>query len=180
MIEIKIVGRGGQGAVLASHLLAATFFDRGLFVQAFPSFGPERRGAPVAAFVRVSDRPIHHRCGVRSPDWLIAFGPELLAAAVAGLEAKTSVVANATQAELRALTLPGRLFLVDATGVAREQGLHAAFPLVNTAMVGAFARASGLLQLPEVLEAVRRQAGRAEENAAAVREAYERVAEVRP
>jgi len=68
MIEVKISGRGGQGAVLASQVLAAAFFEKGFYVQSFPSFGAERRGAPVSAFLRVDTKEITLRYSVQSPD----------------------------------------------------------------------------------------------------------------
>ena len=71
MIEIKISGRGGQGVVLASQILAAAFFKNGMWVQAFPSFGAERRGAPVSAFVRADREEMTLRCGVYRPEWII-------------------------------------------------------------------------------------------------------------
>ncbi len=67
MIEIRIHGRGGQGNVVAAYLLATAAFEEGRYVQAFPNFGAERRGAPVTAFVRIADRPIRRRCQVREP-----------------------------------------------------------------------------------------------------------------
>ena len=71
MLEIRIHGRGGQGAVVASKVLAAAFFGEGHFVQAFPAFGVERRGAPVMAFVRIDSAPVRLRCNVYNPEHLI-------------------------------------------------------------------------------------------------------------
>ena len=78
MIEIVISGRGGQGSVLASQILASAFFDKGNFVQAFPSFGAERRGAPVSAFLRVDSKEITLRCGIINPQWIILFDHNLM------------------------------------------------------------------------------------------------------
>jgi pyruvate ferredoxin oxidoreductase gamma subunit len=78
LTEIRIDGRGGQGNVVAAYMLAQAGFEAGRFVQAFPSFGPERRGAPVAAFVRVSDRPIRRRCQISQPHYVIIQDPSLL------------------------------------------------------------------------------------------------------
>ena len=77
MIEIRIHGRGGQGAVVASKVMASAFFKQGKWVQAFPSFGAERRGAPVAAYTRVDDREITLRCSVRNPNHLIVLDENL-------------------------------------------------------------------------------------------------------
>ena len=78
MIEIRIHGRGGQGAVIASEVLASAFFKEGKFVQAFPAFGAERRGAPVAAFARVDDQPIRIRHFIYEPDHIIILDPTLI------------------------------------------------------------------------------------------------------
>src|SRR5947207_799056 len=78
--ELRIHGRGGQGAVIASKVLASALFREGRSVQAFPAFGVERRGAPVTAFVRVSDGPILLRCEITAPDDLIILDPTLIKA----------------------------------------------------------------------------------------------------
>jgi 2-oxoacid:acceptor oxidoreductase gamma subunit (pyruvate/2-ketoisovalerate family) len=184
VIEVKIVGRGGQGVVLASQILAAAFFEKGHWVQAFPSFGAERRGAPVGAFVRVSDRRIFQRCAIRRPDWIIVLDPGLLAgpATLAGVTAESSLVANRAEGEGGLEGPWGRRFRIDATAIAREAGLATtSFPLVNAAMAGAFAGACGLLEREEVAAAVGRLMGsKAEANQAAAREAFARVREVAP
>src|SRR5512136_3023164 len=78
MIEIRFHGRGGQGAVIASEVLASAFFKEGKYVQAFPSFGAERRGAPVTAFTRVDDQPIRIRHFIYEPDHIIILDPTLI------------------------------------------------------------------------------------------------------
>jgi len=78
MIEIRIHGRGGQGAVVASRILASAFHREGKYVQAFPQFGMERRGAPVAAFTRIDDKPIWLHCEIYEPDHLIILDPTLV------------------------------------------------------------------------------------------------------
>ncbi len=78
MIEIRTHGRGGQGAVIASEILAEAFFREGKYVQAFPAFGVERRGAPVVAFTRVADDEIRERCEIYEPDHLIVLDPVLI------------------------------------------------------------------------------------------------------
>ena len=78
LTEIRIEGRGGQGNVVAAYTLARAAFEDGRFAQAYPSFGPERRGAPVSAFVRISDCPIKRRCQVREPRYVIIQDPSLL------------------------------------------------------------------------------------------------------
>ena len=78
MIEIRVHGRGGQGAVTSTELLALAAINEGKYAQAFPSFGPERRGAPVMAFVRISDAPIRTRERVYNPDIVVVLDPTIL------------------------------------------------------------------------------------------------------
>ena len=182
MIAIKLVGRGGQGAVLASQILSAAFFGEGLWVQSFPSFGAERRGAPVAAFLRVSEEPIYQRCAVRHPDWVILFDPTLrgLPATRAGTTEGTRLVANwPPTAGQPAGEDWGQRFHVDATAIAQELGLQtASFSLVNTAMVGAFAGASRLVGLESVAAAIRKLVPqKAEANETAARQAFAHIRE---
>ncbi len=96
MIEVKISGRGGQGAVLASQVLATAFFEKGFYVQSFPSFGAERRGAPVSAFLRVDSKEITLRYSVQSPDWIVLFDANLLKnpMVMAGMSGKTCLLVN--------------------------------------------------------------------------------------
>lgn len=184
MIALRIAGRGGQGVVLASKILAEAFFEAKWWVQAFPSFGAERRGAPVSAFLRVDAQEITLRCGIERPDWLILFDAELLSLPdiVSALSPKTSLVLNARQVPplSREGDRPAQVFVVDAMATARRWGLsRAALPVINTAMVGAFARASGLLDFPAVGEALNRLVPSAKDaNTAAAKDAYERVREV--
>ncbi len=176
MIEIRIHGRGGQGTVIASKALAAAFFAEGKHVQAFPAFSVERRGAPVAAFVRADDRPILLRCEISEPDHLIVLDPMLLEAVhlTQGLRAGGWVVIN-TPAAAERVALPRRFRLaaVDASGIARAHRLGPAnAPIVNTAILGAFAAATGLVGLEAVLEAIGQIVpARAEDNLAAARAA---------
>lgn len=83
-MEIRIEGRGGQGNIVAAYTLARAAFEEGRFAQAYPSFGPERRGAPVSAFVRISYRPIKRRCQVRQPQYVIIQDSSLLHVASIG------------------------------------------------------------------------------------------------
>lgn len=182
MIEIKISGRGGQGAVLASQILAAAFFRNGMWVQAFPSFGAERRGAPVSAFVRAAREELTLRCGVYHPDWIIVLDPQLLGNPVtlSGLKEGGSILVNGKKIPEGFQRMErSQIFAVDAVAIAQSFHLgSASFPIVNTAMAGAFARASGLIHLESILKAVREvvpvEKGR---NEAAAREAYEQVRE---
>lgn len=183
MIEIKLSGRGGQGAVLASQILGDAFFKVGNWVQSFPSFGAERRGAPVSAFLRVDTKEITLRYGVKHPDWLILLDPNLLRNKMVmdGVKPETSIIVNSTESAGKGkFGLNQRVFVVDATEIAESLNLRTtSFSIVNTAMVGAFARASGLIDLDSVTRAVGELVPvKKEENIAAAREAYGKVKEI--
>jgi len=182
MIEIKISGRGGQGVVLASQILAAAFFRNEMWVQAFPSFGAERRGAPVSAFVRADREEMTLRCGVYHPDWIIVLDAQLLGNSVilSGIKEGGSVLVNGKKIpEAFQRMERSRVFTVDAVAIAQSFHLGSdLFPIVNTAMAGAFAKASGLISLDTILEAVREVVPvEKERNEAAAREAYKQVGE---
>ncbi len=176
MLEIRVHGRGGQGAVIASKTLAAAFFAEGKDVQAFPAFGVERRGAPVAAFVRTDDRPILLRCEIREPDHVIVLDPTLLEAVnvTQGLRPGGWVVINTPDPPGKVPLPPEfRTATVDAGAIARAHGLGPPnAPIVNTAILGAFAAATGLVGLDAVLQAIRQTLpARTEDNVAAARAA---------
>jgi 2-oxoacid:acceptor oxidoreductase gamma subunit (pyruvate/2-ketoisovalerate family) len=183
MIELKISGRGGQGAVLASQILATALFEKGMWVQAFPSFGAERRGAPVSAFLRADPEEIALRCGIQHPDWIILFDPGLLGnpLIMGGATKKTSILLNSSECpEFEGASRFGKIFLVDATAIAEDLNLRTtSFSIVNTAMVGAFSRASDLVDISDVAQAIMGLVPiRKEENVAAAKEAYEKVQEI--
>ena len=177
MIEIRTHGRGGQGAVIASEILADAFFREKKFVQAFPAFGVERRGAPVVSFTRVSDGEIRERCEIYEPDHLIVLDPVLMETVniTAGLKPGGWIVIN-TNRDMRESELLGkyRIAAVDANSIALRHGLGSrSAPIVNTAIVGAFAGATGLIGLGAVLEAIAEFVPvRKENNMKAAEEAY--------
>lgn len=181
MRELRIHGRGGQGSVIASKLLAVAFFLEGRQVQSFPMFGVERRGAPVTAFLRIADAPIHLRCEILEPDDLIVLDPTLIDAVdvTAGLKPGGSILINSDQPpeHYRALLERFRVATVDASGIALRRGLGSRTqPIVNTALMGAFAADSGLVRLESVREAIRTEVPtRVEDNIAAALEAAEAV-----
>jgi 2-oxoisovalerate ferredoxin oxidoreductase gamma subunit len=158
MIEIRTHGRGGQGAVIASEILADAFFREGKYVQAFPAFGVERRGAPVVAFTRVSEGDIRERCEIYEPDHLIVLDPVLIRTVniTTGLKDGGWIVINTNRAvEDPALITRYRIATVDANAIALKYGLGSrAAPIVNTAILGAFAGATKLVGLKAVTEAV--------------------------
>lgn len=178
MIEIRFHGRGGQGAVVASEILASAFFKEGKFVQSFPTFGVERRGAPVAAFIRVDDQPILLRCEIYQPDHIVVLDPTLILAVdvTAGLKDGGWIIVNSDRRP-EELELPERFRVatVDANRIAVKHRLGSPTnPIVNTAILGAFARITRLVGLDPLLEAVREAVPlQKEANVAAAREAYE-------
>jgi 2-oxoacid:acceptor oxidoreductase gamma subunit (pyruvate/2-ketoisovalerate family) len=157
--ELRIHGRGGQGAVVASKLLAAALFREGKSVQSFPAFGVERRGAPVTAFLRFSEDPILLRCEITDPDELIVLDPTLVGAVdvTAGLKLNGRILVNSPR-DPRSYEKLGERFrvaTVDANTIARSHNLGSRTqPIVNTAILGAFAACSRLVSLDSVCRAI--------------------------
>ena len=159
MRELRFHGRGGQGTVIASKILAAALFREGQQVQSFPAFGVERRGAPVTAFLRIDDRPILLRCEITEPDHVVILDPTLLGAVdvTAGLKAGGLVLINSPDRPDAYSRLAERFHVatVDASGIAVEFGLGSKTqPIVNTAILGAFAVVSGLARIESVCDAI--------------------------
>ena len=151
MLQILIQGRGGQGAQTAGNLLATAFFAAGRQVQAFSSYGGARRGTPVSSFIRVDDRPIRLRCDIEQADAILCFDSTLLdARLLAAARPGTLIVVNSAQPpEHFEQGLPGhRVIPVDGISISRRRGLGR---IVNSALLGAFARAVGAPGL-DVLE----------------------------
>lgn len=177
MIEIRIHGRGGQGAVIASEMLASAFFREGKYVQAFPAFGVERRGAPVMAFTRVNDQPIRIRHFIYEPDHIIILDPTLIESTQidSGLKEKGWIIIN-TDRPPQSFSKFSRfqIAVVDASRIALEYKLGSpTAPIVNTAILGAFAKATGMISVEAIVEAMAEfvptnKAG----NAAAIKEAF--------
>jgi 2-oxoisovalerate ferredoxin oxidoreductase gamma subunit len=182
MIELRIHGRGGQGAVVASKVLAEAAFLRGHYVQSYPDYGVERRGAPVAAFARIAEPgdDFFVRQDIREPSHLLVLDASLLASApvLSGLKVGGWVVVNTAEAPA-ALGVPDdyRVATVDAAEIAVRHGLGSrAQPVVNTAILGAFVRATEVVPLDALLEAIDREVPiKAAENRAAATEAFESV-----
>ncbi len=180
MISIRVHGRGGQGAVIASKLLASAFFREGWQVQAFPSFGAERSGAPVMAFLRIDRKRIDRRYQVYEPEHVIVLDPVLLQTVnvTAGLRDGGWVVVNTANAPGSLGVPPAfNVATVDATRIALTNGLGSrTTPIVNTAMAGAFAAATSLAGLQAVLDAIPETVPlEAAANQAAAREAFDSV-----
>lgn len=157
-IEIRFHGRGGQGAVLASELLAQAAFRDGKVPQSFPFFGVERRGAPVTAFARIDDRLILLRTSITHPDIVVVLDPGLLRSTPVadGLRPGGLALVNSRHhpSEIDA-PAGARRATVDASRIALAHDLGSVtMPVVNTVMLGALARASGIVSLEALTAAI--------------------------
>jgi 2-oxoacid:acceptor oxidoreductase gamma subunit (pyruvate/2-ketoisovalerate family) len=181
MYEIRFHGRGGQGAVVASTVLASAFFKEEKFVQAFPSFGGERRGAPVLAFTRVSDREIRERFGIYEPDCLIILDSSLTIrkGIASGLKDGHWIIINSDRKpeDFHFLGSSYRVATLDANSIAQKYGLgSASVPIVNTTILGAFSKATQMVKIESIMEAVRENVpSKPENNAKAALEAFQTV-----
>lgn len=176
MIEIRWHGRGGQGAVTAAVLLAQAAINEGKYAQSFAEFGPERRGAPVVAFTRIDDNPIHVRCHIYTPDVVVILAPMLMAAlnVTEGLKNNGSIIINTAKSPeeiKKTLNFSGPVATVNATKIALEE-LKA--PIVNTAILGSVVKTTNLVTLDAIKDALRKRfsGGVAERNVNAVTRAY--------
>jgi len=177
LIEIRWHGRGGQGAVTSAELVAKAAINEGKYAQAFPSFGPERRGAPVLAFIRISgEQPIRVRAEIVQPDVVVVLDPGLLRIVnvTSGLKENGVLIINTKrpaqdiESELGA---KWRLATIDATKIAREL---LGVPITNTTMVGALIKATGAVKLESLMEPLKQRFGHlAEKNINAMKRAYE-------
>lgn len=177
MVELRFHGRGGQGAVTSAELLALTAIDQGKYAQAFPSFGPERRGAPVVAFARIDEKPIKMRVAVRTPNYVVVLDPSILKIVNTSeglIEDGGFHVVNTgrTAAELRTeFGLKGKIVTVNANHIAQEEIGRV---ITNTTMLGALVRATGIVEIDGMVEQLKTRFGRiAEGNIKAFRRAYE-------
>lgn len=154
MIEIRIHGRGGQGNVAAAELLSIAAFKDGKFSQAFPSFGAERVGAPVMAFVRIDDKKIRTREDVQNPDYLIVQDSNLIGSVpvLDGLKPDGLILVNSEKKpEDLQLKTTAKVETIPATEIALE---IIGRPIPNAIMIGAFCTITGLVSLDAVQEAI--------------------------
>jgi pyruvate ferredoxin oxidoreductase gamma subunit len=158
MIQIRIHGRGGQGVVTAAELVAISAFNNGWEAQAFPVFGVERTGAPIEAFARLDKKPIRTREQVQEPNVLIIQDATLLSAidVTRGCDKNTLVIINSAQnkKDLK-INLPDEnIFVIDATKIAMDViGRN----IVNTVILGAFAKDTGYFSLNDLKKAVKQK-----------------------
>jgi 2-oxoacid:acceptor oxidoreductase gamma subunit (pyruvate/2-ketoisovalerate family) len=184
MIEFRWHGRGGQGAWTASELLARTALDEGKFIQSFPEFGPERMGAPVTAFTRISTEPIRLHCAIYDPDVVIVLDNTLLKTVpvTVGLNQDDNcLIINSNESPdvlKRSLHVEkGKVWAVPATEIALNL---LDTPMTNTALLGAVAKATGIVSLEGIQKTLKNRfrPDLAEKNFAVVQEAYNEVKSV--
>lgn len=154
LIEIRWHGRGGQGAKTASLLLADAAFNTGKYIQGFPEYGPERMGAPITAYNRISDAPITIHSNIYEPDYVVVVDDTLLTSVpvTAGLKKDGAIVINTTKTpeKLRELLkgYEGAVYTIDARKVS-EEALGKYFP--NTPMLAAIVKVTGIMTDEELL-----------------------------
>ena len=184
MIEIRFHGRGGQGTVVASKILATSLFLDGQYSQSFPAFGVERRGAPVTAFLRVDKKPVRIRTEIYEPDHIIVLDPLLVdqVPLTNGLKQDGIVLINSSKKPqdftdtfkgFHVATVPaGKIALKFHLGTAQS-------PIVNTAILGAVVKVLGIVSMDSLIEAIKSEVpAHIDNNAAAANEAYHMVSEV--
>jgi len=163
LTEIRWHGRGGQGAVTAAKMVAEVALGQNRYFQAFPEYGPERSGAPIVAFTRISDEPIQIYSGIEHPHIVVVLDPSLLSIVdvAKGAPADAIVLVNSDMppAKVRSqYKLEGhRLFTVAATKIATET-IGRAIP--NTPMVGALVKITGMFPIEDVVEFLRADFGK--------------------
>jgi pyruvate ferredoxin oxidoreductase gamma subunit len=178
MLEIRWHGRGGQGAVTSVELLALSAIEEGKYAQGFPSFGPERRGAPVTAFNRIDDKRIKIRSGIYHPDVVVVLDESLVALidVAEGLKPTGILIVNTTKTleQLKKnIRFAGKIATCDATGIAwKELGV----PITNTTMLGALVKLTGAVKLESLDNPIKERFGRiAPKNMSAAKSAYDQV-----
>ena len=181
LIEVRWHGRGGQGAKTAAQFLAEAALDAGKYIQAFPEYGPERAGAPIRTYTRISTKPINLHCGVSSPEYVVVIDPTLVSPAVAeGLTDKGVLVVNSTESadSIRQKTgfKKGKVATVDATKISLDT---LGRPMPNMPMLGALLKVAPLVKLDTVYEKIKakflKKIGEEKTNAniAGIKQAYE-------
>jgi pyruvate ferredoxin oxidoreductase gamma subunit len=169
MIEIRLHGRGGQGAVTAAEILAVAGFLDGKMTQAFPRFGPERRNAPVEAYCRFDNEFISLRAPINEPDCIVVLDPGLMElGAKDGLKPNGIIVINSDKSSKAS---GHKVYRIDATSIATK---ILGRPIVNTAMLGVIAK-TGLVSLQSILTAISQRMPQkiVAKNQDAVKQAYD-------
>lgn len=182
-MEFVFHGRGGQGAVTASNVLVQAAIFEGLHGQSFPFFGAERRGAPVTAYARISDKPILRHSMIRSADVVVVLDDSLLKLGVVKrtkIKQNGVLIVNTSSDRIDTTWIsadgPVKVYTIDATKIAVDLGLVlAGWPLVNTSILGSIAKATGVISMESIEKAILHYFGEklGEKNARAARLAYE-------
>lgn len=160
ILEIRWHGRGGQGAKTAAQLLAETALEEGKCIQAFPEYGPERAGAPIKAFTRISEKPITLHCGVSNPQIVVVVDPTLLDSVnvLDGLSEDGFFLLNTNQSPQQVREKlnfhKGKVCTVDATKIALDT---LRMPLPNTPMLGALIKVAGIVSLDNIEKKLRKK-----------------------
>ncbi len=187
MLEFRLHGRGGQGIVVAAVIFAEAMFLEGYYARAFSLYGAERRGAPVTAFIRASKERLMPRSRIYQPDYVVVFDSTLSGSTlIAGLKEEGTLLINSGEnwnKNLPREILPEKLFkinTIDALEIAWKHKLTiGSFPMVNTVMLGALARISGLASLENLITSIKKKVTvRIDANISAATEGYESVKEV--
>lgn len=148
LVEIRWHGRGGQGAKTASLLLADAAFNTGKYIQGFPEYGPERMGAPITAYNRISNNPIVIHSNIYEPDYVVVVDDTLLETVdvTAGLKEDGAIVINTIKDEEQIKKLlkgyKGKVYCIDARKIS-EEALGRYFP--NTPMLAAIVKVAGIM-----------------------------------
>jgi 2-oxoacid:acceptor oxidoreductase gamma subunit (pyruvate/2-ketoisovalerate family) len=175
LLEVRWHGRGGLGAVTSAELLARAAISEGKYAQSFPSFGPERRGAPVIAFLRISDEFIRTRTPIDEPDVVVVLDPGLLHAVdvTSGLKKNSKIIINSRKSPSELKSQFGYKWpvgAVNATMIAKEA---IGVPITNTSMIGALLKVTEAVGLDSVIEQLNERFGaRAKGNIEAMKRAY--------
>ena len=183
MIEVRWHGRGGQGAKTAAQFLAEAALDAGKYIQAFPEYGPERAGAPIRTYTRISAKPINLHCGVTNPEYVVVIDPTLLSPNVAeGLTDKGALLVNTIESVdlVRQKTgfKEGKVATVDATKISLDT---LGKPMPNMPMLGALLKIAPLVELDALYERIKakflKKIGeeKTKANIAGIKRAYEEV-----
>ncbi len=183
LIEVRWHGRGGQGAKTAAQFLAEAALDAGKFIQAFPEYGPERAGAPIRTFTRISDKPINLHCGVANPGYVVVIDPTLVTSTIVkGLKEDGVLLVNSNEsaARIREKTgfKKGKVAVVDATQISLDT---LGIPMPNMPMLGALIKIAPLVELEALHTAVKdkflKKIGEEKTNAniAGIKRAYQEV-----
>ena len=184
--EIRFHGRGGQGAKTASDLLAHAALEEGKFIQAFPEYGPERAGAPMRSYVRISDEEIKIHCSVTNPEIVVVIDPTLLNSVpvTEGLGEGGVLLVNTTESPEKVRNQlkfnKGKVYTVDATKIAMAT---IGAPLPNTPMLGALLKATAVVSMQGLKDEVKHKFSKKltkeklQGNLAAIEEGYKEVKE---